>query len=162
MKRLAGLIAAAALVVSVGCAQTDSGISTSVKSQFAADDMVKAYQIDVDTRDHVVTLSGEVESMAAKERAMQIAAATDGVTNVVDQLVIRETAATSGDVDIDADIDLKDDAKRGAEIVKEGAQQTGSAVKEGAIKVKEGAEKVGSKIVDSVTDKDRDSDKDGQ
>ena len=130
--------------------------------------MVKAYQIDVDTRDHIVTLSGDVESMAAKERAMQLATATDGVTSVVDRLVIRETAATSGsvDVDIDADvdtnIDLKDDARRGTDIVKDGAQQTGSAVKEGALKVKEGAEKVGSAIVDSVTDEDRDSDKDGK
>ena len=154
MKRRAGVIAAAALVVSVGCAQTDAGISTSVKSQFAADDLVKAYQIDVDTRDHIVTLSGEVESRAAKDRAMQLAAATDGVASVIDHVVIRETAATSGDV--------TDDAKRGVDIVKDGARQTGSAVKEGAVKVKEGAEKIGTAIVDSVTDKDRDSDKDGK
>ena len=58
MKRLGSLISAAALVFTVGCGQTDPGITTSVKSKLASDDMVKAYQIDVDTKDHVVTLSG--------------------------------------------------------------------------------------------------------
>jgi hypothetical protein len=164
MKRLAGLISAAALVFTVACAQSDAGITSSVKSKFAADDTVKAYQIDVDTRDHVVTLSGEVESMAHKSRAVEIARGTDGVTNVVDNLVVAETAATSGDLDIDVDVDadLKDDARQGAAVVKEGAKEAGSAVKEGAQKVKDGAEKVGSKIVDSVTDNDRDSDNDGK
>lgn len=170
MKRLAGFISAAALVFTVACAQTDSGITSSVKSKFAADDTVKAYQIDVDTRDHVVTLSGEVESMAHKSRAVEIARGTEGVTNVVDNLIVAETAATSGDrdvdvdVDVDADVDadLKDDARQGAAVVKEGARETGVAVKEGVGKVKDGAEEIGSKIVDSVTDNNRDSDNDGK
>ena len=162
MKRLGSLISAAALVFTVGCGQTDPGITTSVKSKLASDDMVKAYQIDVDTKDHVVTLSGEVDSTAARERAVQIASTTEGVRDVMDRLTLRNTAATSGvNNDVDVDVDLKDDAQRGGAIVKEGAEETGSAVKEGAVKLKEGAEKVGSKVVDSVTDKDRDSDKDG-
>lgn len=162
MKRLAGFISAAALVFTVACAQTDAGITSSVKSKFAADDTVKAYQIDVDTRDHVVTLSGEVESMAHKSRAVEIARGTDGVTNVVDNLIVAATAATSGDLDVDVDADLKDDARQGAAVVKEGARETGEAVKDGAATVKDGAEKIGSKIVDTVTDDDRDSDKDGK
>lgn len=118
MKRLAGFISAAALVFTVACAQTDAGITSSVKSKFAADDTVKAYQIDVDTRDHVVTLSGEVESMAHKSRAVEIARGTDGVTNVVDNLIVAATAATSGDLDVDVDVDadLKDDARQGAAV----------------------------------------------
>ena len=94
------------------------------------------------------------KDVAMKRRAGVIAAAAL-VVSVVDHVVIQETAATSGDVDVDADINLTDDAKRGADIVKDGARQTRSAVKEGA-------EKIGSAIVDSVTDKDRDSDKDGK
>ena len=163
MKRLAGIISAAALVFTVGCAQTDSGITTSVKSKFAADDVVKANDIDVDTRDHVVTLSGEVESTAAKQRAVQIASTTDGVRDVVDRMTIGDTAATSGRVDVDGpDVNLSDDARRGGEIIKEGAEETGAAIKEGAAAVKEGAEKIGAKTVDAVTDDDRDSDKDGK
>ena len=163
MKSLGTLISAAALVFTVGCAQTDSGITTAVKSKLAADDTVKAYQIDVDTRDHVVTLSGDVNSASAKERAVQIASTTSGVQDVVDHLVVRETAATTGVEGDRPDVGdtLKNDAQRGGEVVKSGAKETGTALKEGASKVKEGAEKVGSKVVDSVTDKDRDSDKDG-
>lgn len=45
-------------IFAIGCAQSDAGITTSVKSQLAADDVVKARRIDVDTRDRVVTLTG--------------------------------------------------------------------------------------------------------
>ena len=68
---LLGLLAAA--VIAVGCAQTDAGITTKVKSKLAADDTVKAYQIDVDTKEKVVTLSGNVDSAAAKDRAAELA-----------------------------------------------------------------------------------------
>jgi hypothetical protein len=155
MKKLLGLFGAAALAVTVGCAQTDSGITTNVKSKFATDDIVKAYQIDVDTRDHVVTLRGEVDSAAARERAVQLASATNGVRDVVDQLVIDDTAATSGDLDVDVDSDADD-------IVKEGARETGNAIKDGAVKVKDGVEKAGEELVDAVTDDDNDSDNDGK
>jgi hypothetical protein len=155
MKKFAGLVSGITLAFTVGCAQTDAGITTKVQAKFASDDMVKAYQIDVDTKDHVVTLTGDVESSAAKERAVQIASTTEGVRNVVDNLVVRDTAATSGEIDRDISAEKTGDA------VSDAAEKTGSAVKKGATTVKEGAEKVGSKIVDAVTDKDRDSDKDG-
>src|SRR5689334_10765305 len=103
MKRLAGILSAAALVATVGCAQTDPGITSSVKSKFAADDVVKANDINVDTNDHVVTLSGQVDSATVKERAVQIASTTKGVRDVVDRLTVGETAATSGSADVDHD-----------------------------------------------------------
>ena len=61
-----GIIAVTA-AMTTACAQTDAGISTSVKSRLAADDTVKAYRIDVDTKDKVVTLRGEVDTPAAKD-----------------------------------------------------------------------------------------------
>ncbi len=66
MRKLAGFVSAAALVFTVACAQSDAGITTAVKSKLAADDMVKAYQVDVDTSNKVVTLSGDVETAAQK------------------------------------------------------------------------------------------------
>jgi hyperosmotically inducible protein len=161
MKKLAGLVSAAALVVSVGCGQTDAGITTAVKSKLAADDMVKAYQVEVETENKVVTLRGDVETAAQKDHAVLIARNTDGVTDVIDQLRVNPTAATSGlgDVDVDrsgdadVDVDVDDDLRRGAEAV-------GDGVRRGAEEVKEGAEKAGDAIRDSVTDRDRDSDKD--
>ena len=160
MRMLAGLVSAAALVFTVACAGSDSGITTNVKTKMAADDTVKAYQVDVTTRNRVVTLSGEVETSAARDRAVEIARATDGVTDVIDQLRVVDTAATSGiddpdvDVDVDVDDDVADSAKRGADAVADGA-------KKGANAVKEGAEKTGNAVKDAVTDDDRDSDKDG-
>ena len=161
MKKLAGLMSAAALVVSVGCGQTDAGITTAVKSKLAADDMVKAYQVDVETDNAVVTLRGDVETAAQKAQAVMIARGTDGVTDVIDQLRVNPTAATSGigDVDVDrtgdVDVDVDDDLRRGAEAV-------GDGVRRGAEEVKEGAENAGEAIRDSVTDRDRDSDNDGR
>lgn len=70
------------------CAETDAGITTAVKSRLAADDTVKARNINVDTRDGAVTLTGEVETSAEEAHALQIARATDGVTTVVDRITI--------------------------------------------------------------------------
>jgi hypothetical protein len=156
MKRLAGLMSAAALVFTVGCAQTDSGITTNVKAKFAVDDVVKANEINVDTKDHIVTLSGDVRSEAAKHRAVEIASTTGGVRDVIDRMTVHETAATSGTLDT-----FGNDIREGGDVLKHGAEQTGDAIKDTAKdageKVKSGANKVGG----AVTDKDRDSDKDG-
>ena len=116
MRALAGLITAAALTVA--CGQTDAGITTSVKAKLAADDTVKAYQVDVDTSNKVVTLSGDVETAAQKEHAVMIARNTDGVRDVIDQLRVNPTAATTGLDDIGNDRDdpnLGDDIERGAD-----------------------------------------------
>ena len=69
-------IAAAVLAIwSVACSQTDAGITTAIKTKLAADDQVKAHQIDVDTKEKVVTLSGTVDNAQAKMRAAEIARA---------------------------------------------------------------------------------------
>ena len=156
MKAFLGAVSALVLAFTVACSQTDSGITTAVKSKMAADDTVKAYKIDVDTHNKVVTLSGEVDSQAQRDQALLLARNTKGVTDVIDQLRVNPTAATSGvDVDIDVDDKLEADVKKGAE-------ETADAAKRGAEKTKEGAKKTGEAIKDVFTDKDRDSDKDGK
>ena len=71
-------------ILTVGCSASDPGITTKVKAKLAADDTVKSYRIDVDTKDAVVTLSGQVDSPVAKARAVELARATEGVREVVD------------------------------------------------------------------------------
>jgi hyperosmotically inducible protein len=89
MKPVSTLCSVIALALfTVACGQTDAGITADVKTTLAADDTVKAYQIDVDTQDHVVTLSGNVASVAAKERAVALARNTDGVQNVIDNITV--------------------------------------------------------------------------
>jgi hyperosmotically inducible protein len=81
----------------VACSHTDPGVTAAVKAKLAADDMVKAYKIDVDTTSGVVTLSGTVDTAEAKTRAVRVARTTTGVTDVQDQLsVAPPPVATSG------------------------------------------------------------------
>ena len=160
MRAFLGAISAVVLAFTVACSQTDAGITTAVKSKLAADDTVKAYKVDVDTANKVVTLSGEVDTEAQRAHAVMIARNTDGVADVVDQLRINPTAATSG-IDVDADVDVDVDNKLEAD-VKRGADATADAAKRGAQKTKEGAKKAGEEIKDVFTDDDRDSDKDGK
>lgn len=97
-KRITSLLGILALVAfAVACAQTDAGITTKVKTKLAADDTVKAYQIDVDTKDKVVTLSGSVDNQAAKDQAVALARGTEGVADVVDNITVSGAAAMPGD-----------------------------------------------------------------
>ena len=89
-----------------------------------------------------------------------IARNTDGVADVIDELRVNPTAATSG-IDVDADVDVDVDNKLESD-VKRGAEATADAAKRGAQKTKEGAKKAGEEIKDVFTDDDRDSDKDGK
>ncbi len=87
------------LALSIGCSYSDSGLTTSVKTRLAADDTAKALKIDVDTKDRVVTLTGEVRTSEEEAKALQIARATKGVADVVDRLTVvpaEPTAPTSG------------------------------------------------------------------
>jgi hypothetical protein len=171
MRSFAGFISAALLVFAAACAQTDAGITSAVKSKLAADDTVKAYQVDVDTADHVVTLTGDVNTSLARERAVEIARATDGVRDVIDQLRVTDAAATSGrldddDVTIRVDDDVKADADRAADKTKSGAEKAADKTVDTAKKVGdktvEGTKKVGSEVKDVFTDDDKDSDNDGK
>ena len=124
-----------ALIVAIGtiaCAQTDPGITTAVKGKFAADDVVKAYRIDVDTKDHVVTLNGAVDTPAARERAVQLARNTDGVRDVVDRLTVTPGATPTTGID---------DKAQGA--AKEAARDADRKTDEAQKKADQGADKVG-------------------
>jgi hyperosmotically inducible periplasmic protein len=67
---------------------SDAWITTKVKWFFMGDDLLKGSDINVDTKDNVVTLKGTVKSQAGRVKAVQLAKDTDGVKNVVDQLTI--------------------------------------------------------------------------
>jgi hyperosmotically inducible protein len=66
----------------------DAWITTKIQSQYFLDPDVKSHEIDVDTRDGVVTLQGSVETAARQQQAEQIARDTEGVRRVVNQLTI--------------------------------------------------------------------------
>jgi osmotically-inducible protein OsmY len=123
LKRLAIITSTAGLIVAVACSQSDPGITTAVKSKLAADDTVKAYQIDVDTTSRVVTLSGAVETSAAKEQALLLARQTDGVRDVVDRITVDPQAApTTGD--------LKEGANEAGREIREESREATEKTKE--------------------------------
>jgi hyperosmotically inducible periplasmic protein len=90
------VVLALGLSLVMSCGSTDTGITSKVKAKLAADDIVKASQIEVATSNGVVTLTGNVDSEEAKNRALQLAKDTSGVVNVVDMIAARR-ASGSGD-----------------------------------------------------------------
>ena len=67
----------------------DSVITRKVKTQLAADDFLKSFQISVETYKDVVQLSGFVDSQAAADKAAQIARSVEGVKSVKNNLVVK-------------------------------------------------------------------------
>jgi hyperosmotically inducible protein len=91
------LIVVLAMIVSlvVSCAQTtDAGITALIKTKLAADDRVRASEINIDTTNGVVTLTGNVDGQDARVRALQLAKETSGVREVKDMISVRVGTAT--------------------------------------------------------------------
>ena len=66
----------------------DGTLTAKIKSKMALDDTVRSRSIDVTTQDHVVTVAGHVRSAAERDRALQLARETAGVTRVIDRLSV--------------------------------------------------------------------------
>jgi osmotically-inducible protein OsmY len=138
LQRFALALSSATLVVAVACSQSDAGVTTAVKSKLAADDTVKAYQLDVDTADRVVTLSGTVATPAEKQQAVMIARQTDGVRDVVDRITIGPAAtATTGDIRDDANEAAREIQQEGREAGREIQQEGREAAREGRQEARE-------------------------
>jgi len=95
------LILAGAFACLVLACQSDAVITTTVKTKLAADSHVKASEINVDTRNAVVTLTGNVDSQEAKSRAIQLARDTKGVREVKDMIAVRTGPETGNAPDGD-------------------------------------------------------------
>lgn len=89
----------APLVLSTGCAVTqgretagsyakDKEIAAKIKTKLYADPTTKGTEIEVQSLNGEVQLSGFVDSQAAKERAGQIASAVPGVVAVHNNLLL--------------------------------------------------------------------------
>jgi osmotically-inducible protein OsmY len=66
----------------------DAWITSATKAKLVADDQVSAMDVNVDTRDGVVTLFGTVDSMEAKRAAEQDARSVSGVRDVKNEIEI--------------------------------------------------------------------------
>jgi len=76
---------------SAAAAVDDATITTKVKAAVMAEPGLKSTEINVDTKDGVVTLAGTVNSQDLKQRATQVAQQVQGVKQVSDQLVVKSS-----------------------------------------------------------------------
>lgn len=76
---------------SAGAVQTidDAAITTALKGKYVIDSDLKAIDINVDTVNGVVTLTGAAPSAAAVEKATTVAKTVDGVKDVKNQLTVK-------------------------------------------------------------------------
>ncbi|MEP7301040.1 MAG: BON domain-containing protein [Caldimonas sp.] len=97
---LAALVAAAALIVTSGCAVTrgqetvgayvdDAAITTSIKARMVEDKNVDAASIKVQTLNGEVMLSGFAKSSVEKNTAESIAMKVKGVKAVKNEIAVR-------------------------------------------------------------------------
>ena len=96
---LTAALALTPLVFTTGCAVTqgretagsyakDKEIQAKIKASLYKDPVVKGTQVEVNSLNGVVQLSGFVDSAEAKDRAGQIASSTAGVTQVFNNLLL--------------------------------------------------------------------------
>jgi hyperosmotically inducible protein len=69
----------------------DTTITAKVKEAFVADSQVKASQVNVETMQGVVQLSGFVDSASTEARAVRLAKQVNGVKDVQDNISVRTT-----------------------------------------------------------------------
>jgi osmotically-inducible protein OsmY len=68
--------------------RADAAITSSINTRYVQDDLVSAMAVKVDTYNGVVTLRGTLPSAQAVERAVSLARATPGMTQVISRLTV--------------------------------------------------------------------------
>lgn len=85
-EEIAGKVAAGAERAEAALAE--ARLTAKIQSKMALDDTLGDSQLDVDTEGTVVTVSGDVNTGERRQRALQLARETDGVTRVVDRIAV--------------------------------------------------------------------------
>jgi len=73
----------------------DARITSTIQSKYFLDDLVKGRRIDVDTRQGVVSLRGDVSNESERSQALLLARNTDGVQRVEDNLTVNPSVTGS-------------------------------------------------------------------
>ncbi len=106
MKQMIGraLVVGTALSLLAGCASTmvpaptrhdDQAITAAINTALSGDEKVKARQVEVQTREGVVYLTGVVDTEDARREAGRVAWRTKGVDGVVNDLTVGERTVGS-------------------------------------------------------------------
>lgn len=112
----------------------DAAITATLKTRLIGDKDTKARQINVETSNGVVQLNGFVDSAAAKADAGRLAAQTDGVREVRNNLEVRTANRPAGEVLDDAGLTAKVDAALAAD-ARTSALRIDVATREGEVQL---------------------------
>jgi osmotically-inducible protein OsmY len=77
---------------------SDSGITSAVNVELTLEKGVFPNAVDVKSSQGIVTLSGPVDNLLAKDRAVKIAESIRGVRGVIDRMTVMAVARPDGDV----------------------------------------------------------------
>jgi hyperosmotically inducible periplasmic protein len=100
----AGSLAGVGLLALAGCASSmttkstqhaDSGVTSVIQASLESNDKVKARQVEGQTREGVVFLTGVVDTEEARREAGRVAWRTEGVHGVVNDLTVGERTVGS-------------------------------------------------------------------
>lgn len=80
---------------------TDKDISMAVDKELMLSQQVASHLVDVETEEGVVTLTGSVDSLFAKEMATRIAESVKGVVAVVNRIMVRPVSRTDREIEND-------------------------------------------------------------
>jgi hyperosmotically inducible periplasmic protein len=69
-----------------GAALAETRLTAKIRAKMTLDDTIDGSDIDVDTAGTVVTLRGSIPNQRDRQRVLQLARETEGVTSVVDRL----------------------------------------------------------------------------
>lgn len=69
----------------------DAAMTAKVKARLMAEPGIDSLQIDVDSSNGRVTLTGEVDTPERRARAKELASSVEGVTGVVDRLTMKRS-----------------------------------------------------------------------
>lgn len=101
---VAGTLAGVGLLALAGCSSSmvpkgtqhaDSGITSVIQASLEANEKVKARQVEVETREGVVFLTGVVETEESRREAGRVSWRTEGVRGVVNDLTVGERTVGS-------------------------------------------------------------------
>src|SRR5688572_29800679 len=130
-------LAAAGTVVSAAQQPIKDGwITMKIHSAFVGEDALEGSNIDVDTANGVVTLSGTVASAAGRARAVAIAKSTDGAKSVVDKLRVGPAERELDDIARDTGKTASGAAREAAKDTKAATKTTGRKATDGWVKSK--------------------------
>jgi len=143
---LAIMLVTAGPAIAQGDAAADAATTAAVKTKLLGDTKVAGLNIDVDTKDNVVTLTGKVKTAAERTEAVRLARTTTGVKSVVNKLTVDPTYDKSDK----AKAEIKDEAKDAKDATKGTTGKAVDATKKGAEKTGEAAKKAGQATKDAA------------